>query len=139
MNLLKTVYDELYHESTKSQRHNLEELSSRMAKLVDRSEPWSYASMRGVINGHKGFALTPEMETALNMIMAQLDNAHPLQARLVQITAYSINGYVEPGSIITGKSERCVCGVLFVRHHNFQRYCCRECPGRKTSKVSKNL
>lgn len=136
MNLLQAIYEELYKDSTKSKRQNLEELGARMAKLVDRAEPWSYDSLRGTLKGNKGFAITKEMETALNMIMAQLDNAHPLQARLVQITAYSINGYVEPGSIITGKSERCVCGVLFVRHHNFQRYCCRECPGRKVKKTN---
>lgn len=138
MNLLRQIYEEIYgpigDTPDGNKRRNLLELSQRMARLSGRSETWSYRALNGAMNEQRGFTVTHEMEVSLQMIAAQLDQVNPLQALLIEITAYSINGAVRPGSIITGKSVRCICGLLFVPHHNLQRYCCKECPGRPKRK-----
>lgn len=142
MNLLRQIYEEIYGPIGDTpdghKRQNLLELSQRMARLSRRPETWSYRALNGAMNEQRGFSVTHEMEVALQMIAAQLDQVNPLQALLVEITAYSINGAVRPGSIITGKSVRCVCGVLFVPHHNLQVYCGPECPGRPTKRKAKS-
>jgi hypothetical protein len=130
-NLLEALYRELYGDpAAPGKMANLRELAVLLSDIVKREKPWTYRYLNSLLNGDAGFRVTPELEQALQVLATRLDNAHPLQAWLVKIEAYSINGAVQPGSIITGKSERCACGVLFVPHHHFQKYCCPQCPAR---------
>lgn len=131
-NLLKLLYEEIYGPmKSKGKMNHLNELGKLLADGVGREAAWTAHHLNAVIMNYKGFAITPELETAIQVQAAKRDGANPLQAHLVEITAYSINGSVKPGSIITGTSTRCPgCLVLFVPHHNLQVYCGPECPGR---------
>lgn len=135
VDLLKSIYTAVYGDlSAPGRLASLEELAQALSKIAGKEPPWSARYLNSVILGHKGFSVTAELSQAIQVYAARLDEAHPLQALLVEITAYSINGRVRPGSVITGESKRCACGVLFVPHHPRQKYCYAECPrkpGRK--------
>ncbi|HXV98622.1 MAG TPA: hypothetical protein VEC93_09370 [Anaerolineae bacterium] len=127
MDLLRQVYEEIYGplDQTGSKQRNLEELGWRMAKIIGRSEPWSYRALNGVLNGQSGYNLTEEMQRALQALTVQMDGGSPLQALIKPIQAYSINGHVKAGSIILGESRRCeTCQVLFVPRVPWQKFCC---------------
>jgi hypothetical protein len=135
---LKSVYQAVYGDlSTPGRLASLEELAVSLSKIVGKEPAWTARYLNSIILGHKGFSVSAELSHAIQVYAARLDEAHPLQALLVEITAYSINGSVQPGSIITGHSIRCVCGLLYVPHHNLQRYCCKECPGRPPKRRAK--
>lgn len=129
---LKTIYEEIYGPlDAPGKMKNLRELAGTLSQIAKRDKPWTHRYLNSLLNGDSGFRVTPELDIALRVLATKLDGANPLQARLVEITAYSINGSVAPGSIITGKSTRCPgCLVLFVPHNYFQVYCGPECPGR---------
>lgn len=128
-NLLKQVYVEIYGPVDEGhKRQNLEELGQRMAKIIGRKEPWSYRALNGVFNGQSGFSLTAEMEKALLALTLRMDGGSPWQALIKPVQVYSLNGHVQPGSIILGESRRCEgCQVLFVPKVPWQRYCCQDC------------
>jgi hypothetical protein len=135
MNLLQQVYEEIYGPldgaASGNKQHNLEELGRQMASVVGRAEPWSYRALNGVLNGHKGFTLTQEMQTALYALTARMDGTSPWQALIKPVQTYSINGHVQPGSIILGESQRCQgCMALIVPKVPWQKYCCPECRQR---------
>jgi hypothetical protein len=131
VDLLKSIYQAVYGDlSGPGRLSSLEELARALSKIAGKEPPWTARYLNSIILGHKGFSVTAELSQAIQVYAARLDEAHPLQALLVEITAYSINGRVRPGSIITGESKRCDCGVLFVPHHPRQKYCCAECPQR---------
>lgn len=136
---LRTIYEEIYGSlDAPGKMKNLRELAATLSQVAHREKPWTYRYLNSLLNGDSGFRVTPELNTALKVLGSKLDNANPLQARLVQITAFSINGNVEPGSIITGKSTRCPgCLALFVPHSNLQIYCGPECPGRPQRRKAK--
>lgn len=130
-NLLESLYRELYGDpSAPGKMANLRELAALLSDIAKREKPWTYRYLNSLINDDDGFRVTEELEQALRVLAARLDQAHPLKGWLVKIEAYSVDGAVQPGSIITGKSERCTCGVLFVPHHGTQKYCCPKCPAR---------
>lgn len=135
VDLLKSVYQAVYGDlSALGRLASLEELAGSLSRIAGKEPPWTARYLNSVILGHKGFTVTAEMRQAIEVYAARLDQAHPLQALLVEITAYSVNGSVASGSVITGHSKRCDCGLLFVPHHPMQKYCCLECPqkpGRK--------
>jgi hypothetical protein len=132
---LKSIYQAVYGDLTTPGRlASLDELAVALSKIAHKQPAWSGRYLNSIILGHKGFSVTAELAQAIQVYAARLDEAHPLQALLVEISAYSINGNVKPGSIITGISTRCSCGVLFVPHHNFQIYCCPDCPARPRRK-----
>lgn len=136
--LLEGVYTDLYGSlDAPGKMKNLRELADTLSKISNREKPWTHRYLNSLLNGDAGFRVTPELETALRVQADRLDGAHPLLARVVEITAYSINGSVQSGSIITGHSMRCVCGTLFVPYHNLQKYCCKECPGRPAKRKAK--
>lgn len=135
---LKQIYVETYGPLDKEgKKRNLIELAETLSRVVGHEPPWTWRALNGIICKHKGFSVTKELGVAIQVVADRLDDVHPLQARLIQITAFSINGSVQPGSIITGHSERCICGTLFVPHHNLQRYCCKECPQRPPKRKAK--
>ncbi len=134
VDLLK-IYQAVYGDLTAPGRLvSLDELARELSKLIGKYPAWTGRYLNSIILGHKGFSVTDEMRRAIEIYATRLDEAHPLQALLVEITAYSINGRVRPGSVITGESKRCGCGTLFVPHHPRQRYCCPECPARPKRK-----
>lgn len=137
--LLRELYKEIYGPlDGPGKMKNLAEMAANLSRIANRERPWTNRYLNSLINGNEGFALTEELYRALDAMAGKLDGANPLQAHLVEITAYSINGSVEPGSIITGKSTRCPgCLVLFVPHNYFQVYCGPECPGRPKRKGRK--
>jgi hypothetical protein len=135
---LKSIYQHVYGDlSAPGRLASLEELAGALSKIVHKEPPWTARYLNSIILGHKGFTVTAELRQAIEVYAARLDDAHPLQALLVEITAFSINGSVQPGSIITGHSKRCDCGLLFVPHHPRQKYCCLECPQKPGRKVAK--
>lgn len=135
IDLLKSIYTAVYGDLSATGRlASLDELARDLSKSIGKEPAWSGRYLNSVILGHKGFTVTEEMRKAIEIYAARLDEAHPLQALLVEITAYSINGRVRPGSVITGESKRCGCGVWFVPHSNLQKYCCAECPQRPRRK-----
>lgn len=139
VDFLRSVYEDRYGplDTTPGKLKNLEELAGTLSRIVEHEPAWTARYLNAILCGHKGFSVTRELGIAIQVMVDKLDDVHPLQARLVQITAYSVNGSVQPGSIITGHSMRCVCGTLFVPHHNLQKYCCKECPGRPLKRKAK--
>lgn len=129
---LRQIYEETYGPLSESgKKKNLTELAETLSKIAGHEPPWTWRTLNGIICGHKGFSVTKELSTAMEVFVAKSDGTHPLLPRLIKITAYSINGAVEPGSIITGKSIRCPgCLVWFVPYSNLQIYCSQVCPGR---------
>lgn len=130
--LLKSIYQAVYGDlSAPGRLESLSELAAALSRIAGKEPPWTARYLNSVILGHKGFSVTAEMRQAIEVYAARLDDAHPLQALLVEITAYSVGDRVAPGSIITGQSVRCDCGLLFVPHHPRQKYCSRQCPARR--------
>jgi len=138
-NLLKLLYEEMYKDLAGSGKiAKLTELGKLLSDEIGRKPPWTAHHLNAVMMGYKNFAVTPDLETAIQALTGKRDGAHPLLAHLVKITAYSINGNVEPESVITGKSARCPgCLVLFVPHSNLQKYCSPQCPGRPQKRKAK--
>lgn len=133
-NTLIDIYKQVYGDLTAPGRlASLEELAATLSRIAGKEPAWTARYLNSVILGHKGFTVSAELSRTIQVYAARLDEAHPLQALLVEITAYSINGAVAPGSVITGKSRRCACGLLFVPHHPRQKYCTPACPARKGS------
>lgn len=134
---LKQIYLDTYGPlDAEGKKKNLIELAETLSRMVGHEPAWTWRTLNGILCGHKGFSVTKEMSTAMEVYRAKDDDIHPLQPRLIQITAFSINGSVASGSVITGKSTRCPgCLMLFVPHHNLQRYCTKECPGRPKRKA----
>jgi hypothetical protein len=138
-NLLKSLYEEMYGPlDSPGKMTHLTELGQLLAGMVGRKRHFTAHHLNAVIMQYKGFIITPELETAIEALGAKRDGANPIKPRLVEVTVYSVNGSVEPGSIITGTSTRCPgCLVLFVPHNNFQIYCGPECPGRPAKRKAK--
>lgn len=134
---LKQIYEETYGPLGESgKKKNLTELAETLSKIAGREPAWTWRMLNGIILGHKGFSVTKELGIAMEVFVAKSDGTHPLRPHLIEITAYSINGSVQPGSIITGKSTRCPgCLTWFVPYSNLQKYCSQVCPGRPKRKV----
>lgn len=140
--LLKDLYTEIYGQSDEDTQRgdkmkNLAELAQMLSDIVKRNPPWTARYLNSILRGHKGITVSDELQTALNGLAAQQDKINPLQAMIIKITAFSINGRVQPGSVITGESKRCACGVLFVPYSNLQKYCHKLCPQRPKRKTTK--
>lgn len=131
VDLLKSAYQAVYGDLAAPGRlASLEELAQALSRIVGKDPPWTARYLNSIILGHKGFTVTTELSRAIQAYAGRLDEAHPLQALLVEITAYSIDGAVQSGAIITGRSTHCDCGVLYVPHHPRQKYCNSACPAR---------
>lgn len=138
-NLLKSIYEELYGPvDGPGKMKNLEELAGTLSDLVKRERPWTARYLVSLLNGNAGFKVTHDLEVALYALAGRLDNQPPLQAHIVEIRAYSINGNVQAGSIVLGVSRRCPrCQTLFVGRVPWQKYCtadCREAIKREPTK-----
>lgn len=142
MNQLKEVYTELYGDfdaaDPRQRNRNLEQLAARLSEIAHRESPWSRRHLLSVIKAidgdpaYKLFRLTPDLADALTRLAAvAIDGDHPLAVLVKKIQAYSLNGNVTPGSILTGKTKACAgCGVLIVPHHPRQKYCHPGCKSR---------
>lgn len=132
-NLLQDIYTEIYGPIEQTGRlRNLAEMAETLSKLVGKEPPWTDRYLNGVIKGHKGFAISTEMERALHALAGRIEGQHPLQALTQPVQVLSINGYVKPGSIILGKTKRCErCQTPIVPRVPWQRYCCKECRDNK--------
>lgn len=127
--LLKSIYIELYGPlESPGKMKNLEELATTLSTLAGRERPWTARYLVSLLNGNTGFKVTHDLEVALYALAGRLDNQPPLQALIVEIRAYSINGNVQAGSVILGVSRRCHrCQTLFVGRVPWQKYCAPEC------------
>lgn len=137
--ILRTIYLEIYGPlNAPGKMRNLRELAATLSKIAKREKPWTHRYLNSLLNGDSGFRVTPELDIALRVLATKLDGANPLQARLVEITVYSVNGHTKPSSIILGESKRCKgCQVLMVPRVPWQDYCGKECPGRPKRKRAK--
>lgn len=144
--LLKSVYEDIYGPldvpkrpgSKPEKMNNLRELATTLSKIANREKPWTHRYLNSLLNGDSGFRVTSELDTALRVLTAKLDSSNPLEARLVEITVFSVNGHVQPTSIILGQSKRCKgCHALIVPKVPWQLYCGKECPGRPPKRKAK--
>lgn len=136
--LLKSLYEEMYGELTpKGKMGNLTELGKLLADMVGRRPAWTSHHLNAVLMNYKGFAMTGELQTAIEALGMKRDGANPLQAQLVKVDGiWSINGNLQPGDIVTGKRSRCPgCLAWFVPYSNLQKYCSQVCPGRPKRKA----
>lgn len=130
---LKSIYEEVYGPlDAPGKLKNLDDLAGKLSRIVEHKPPWSARYLNALLCGHKGFSITKELGSAIQALADQRDGTHPLHARIVEITVYSVNGYVQPSSIILGASKRCKgCQILIVPRVPWQQYCGKDCPGRK--------
>lgn len=138
--LLKSLYEEIYGPlDSPGKIGNLTELGKLLAEQVGRKSAWTSHHLNAVMMGYKGFAMTGELQTAIEALGMKRDGANPLQARLVKVNdIYSINGNLQPGDIVTGKRTRCPgCLTWFVPYSNLQIYCSKVCPGRPPKRKAK--
>ncbi len=127
---LKTLYETLYGPLNKSGptpniTRNCKELAETLSKAVKRKKPWTHQYLCSILNDE--MPLRPALHRAVLIIGARLDGAPPLQARLREISVYTVNG-LEPGIIVFGKQTRCgYCQVPILRNPHNRQYCCVEC------------
>lgn len=134
--ILRTIYLEIYGPLDRpGKMKNLRELATTLSEISKREKPWTHRYLNSLLNGDSGFRVTPELDTALRVLTAKLDSSNPLESRLVEITVFSVNGHVQPTSIILGQSKRCKgCHALIVPKVPWQQYCGKECPGKPKRK-----
>lgn len=130
---LRSIYEDVYGplDATPGKLKNLDDLAGKLSRIVEHTPPWSARYLNAILCGHKGFSVTKELGTAMQALVDQRDGAHPLRARLIEVSVFSVNGHVQHSSIILGQSKRCKgCQILIVPRVPWQQYCGKECPGR---------
>ena len=106
-----------------------EELGARLAKAVGRVKPWGRDMIRAVCAGK----LQPGRDFVLAvMALRAVTNAVPMVWATAQaVTVYS-SGQVEPGSLLTTASRKCViCIRPFIPHSWNDKCCSSECDSKR--------
>lgn len=128
-NLLHDLYLELYGPLDGPGRlKNLAEMAETLSRLVGKTPAWTARYLNGILKGHKGFAISVDLEKALHALAGRIEGQHPLQALVKPVNVFSINGHVKAGSIILGETKPCHgCHTPIVPRVPWQKYCCPEC------------
>lgn len=129
-NSLKSLYEEMYDElAGKSKLSKLTTLGKLLAKTINRKPDWTAHHLNAVIMDYSGFAVTPELERAIQIVGMRNDGQPEIQARSRQITVFTVNG-IEPDSVVFGHTVLCYCQRRVVFNHPSRKYCFEECKER---------
>ena len=104
------------------------ELAVRLSAVAHKDPPWSWRYPRSVRSGT--VQASPRFRRAIEALGAELDGAPPLLAQAHEVTVLSINGNLEPGTLVLGSTKPCAypaCAVRFVPRVPWQRYHSIEC------------
>lgn len=127
--ILADLYNQTYAKDKRGKKECLIELADTLSKIASRKRPWTWRFLFSLLNGDKGFSISPELERAIQIAGARLDGQPEIQARSRQITVFTVNG-IEPDSVVFGHTVLCYCQKRVVFNHPGRKYCFEECRER---------
>ena len=124
--MIQSIYKDLYKDLELSEER-CEALANLLSKTVNKDPSWTSLYIRQLLK--KKLPMSGPIKEACQRAGYLLDGSPPLKAEdLKQVSVYSLNGNVQEGSIILGKSVICpVCLVSFVKVVHNQKRCSKEC------------
>lgn len=96
---LGELYHQKYASDERTKKERLTELAGKLSEIAGRNRPWTWRFLNSLLNGNKGFSVSPQMERALHILAGQ--NGHSGEIKLVVFEAHPDSEIFDPARLLT--------------------------------------